>query len=203
MSEARGTPAAGSNKHAGTGPEDLDADGLTKEEASGPIAWMVKNQVAANLLMLIAIVIGCFATCSVKQEVFPEFDLDVVRVSVPYPGASPEEVEQGIVLAVEEELRGIDGVKRVTSSAAEGSGTVVAELNLGVDQDSVLADIKGAVDRIQSFPEDSEKANHQARVTQAPGDPSGDRWRPRAHYAARARRARPRAGLGQGRRHPG
>lgn len=136
---------------------DAEEHQLTAEELKGPIAWMARNHVAANLLMLICIVGGLIGAFFVKQEVFPEFDLDVVRVTVPYPGASPTEVEQGIVLAVEEELRGIDGVKHVTSSASEGSGTVVAELNLGVDQNSVLADIKGAVDRIQSFPEDSEK----------------------------------------------
>ena len=79
-------------------------------------------------------------------------------VAVAYPGASPVEVEQGIVLAVEEAVRGIDGVKKVTSTAAEGGGTVTIQLLLGADPDKALADVKSAVDRIRSFPEDSERA---------------------------------------------
>ena len=64
--------------------------------------------VAANLLMFILLLAGFSSVTQTKQEVFPEFSIDIISVSVPYPGASPEEVEQGIVLAVEEELRGID-----------------------------------------------------------------------------------------------
>jgi len=122
----------------------------------GPIAWMAKNSVAANLLMLIIMLGGLVKACQTKQEVFPAFDLDLVRVTVAYPGASPEEVEQGIVLAVEEAVRGVDGVKRVTSSASEGAGTTAVELLIDADPDRVLADVKSAVDRIRTFPEDSE-----------------------------------------------
>ena len=97
----------------------------------GAIAWMAKNSVAANLLMVGILLCGVFlGMLRVKQEVFPEFSLDIVSVAVPYPGASPEEVEQGIVLAVEEEVRGLDGVKSVSSTAAEGVGSVAIELQL-------------------------------------------------------------------------
>ena len=82
----------------------------------GPIAWMVHNRVTPNLLMLFLIVAGLFMSFRIKQEVFPAFDVDLVGVSVPYPGASPEEVEQGIVLAVEENVRAIAGVKEVTAA---------------------------------------------------------------------------------------
>lgn len=125
--------------------------------ARGPIAWMANNSVAANLLMFFIVVCGIAAVFTMKQEIFPDFDLDVVRVSVPYPGASPEEVEQGIVLAVEEEIRGIDGVKRVTGSASEGKGSVSAELLLGADAERVLSDVKNKVDGITSFPEEAEE----------------------------------------------
>lgn len=118
---------------------------------------MVHNRVTPNLLMLFLLVGGLFMSTRIKQEVFPEFDLDLVRVSVPYPGASPEEVEQGIVLVIEENVRAIDGVKEVTATAAEGRGTVNIELREGVDAQKVYQEIKQAVDRIVTFPQDAER----------------------------------------------
>lgn len=125
----------------------------------GPIAWMARNPVAANLLMFVVLVGGVIGMLRIKQEVFPEFELDTVIVSVPYPGASPAEVEQGIVLVTEEAVRGVDGVKRVRSVASEGSANVNVELLLGADPDKVLSEVKAAVDRITSFPEESERPN--------------------------------------------
>ncbi|MEN0064136.1 MAG: efflux RND transporter permease subunit, partial [Myxococcota bacterium] len=124
---------------------------------SGAIAWMARNSVAANLLMLIIMLGGVFGLMRVKQEVFPAFTLDIVSVRIPYPGSSPSEVEQSINLAVEEEIRGLDGVKRVTSTAAEGMGQINAELLLGVNPDKVLAEVKTAVDRVSSIPEEAEE----------------------------------------------
>ena len=123
---------------------------------TGPIAWMARNPVAANLLMLVILAGGVLGALSVKQEVFPQFDLDIVRVSVPYPGASPAEVEQGIVLAVEEAVRGIEGVEHINSVAAEGVGTVAVELLVDADPDKVVADIKSEIDRIRTFPDEAE-----------------------------------------------
>jgi multidrug efflux pump subunit AcrB len=134
-----------------------DQDREFIKNAKGPVSWMAKNSVAANLLMLVAIVGGLLSAFSLKQEVFPEFELDVVAVTVTYPGASPSEIEQGIVLAVEEAVRGLDGVKRTQSVAAEGVGNVSIELLLGANPDKVLADVKNAVDRIQTFPLDAEE----------------------------------------------
>lgn len=130
-------------------------------DTTGPIAWMARNKVAANLLMIVIIISGALGATQIKQEVFPEFELDIVTVSVVYPGASPEEVEQGIVLAIEEKVRGLDGVKRVTSTATEGVGAVVVELLLDADKEQALADVKSAVDRIQSFPEEAERPKIQ------------------------------------------
>ncbi len=76
---------------------------------SGPLAWMAANPVAANLLMAVILLGGLVTAFTLKQESFPELESDVVSVTVPYPGASPQEVEQGIVLAVEEAVRGIRG----------------------------------------------------------------------------------------------
>ncbi len=136
-----------------TDPAKFDPD---KER--GVIAWTAKNAVAANVLMLILIVGGIVTLASgIKQEVFPEVELDVVSISVIYPGASPAEVEQAVVLAVEEAVRGIDGVKKVTSSAMEGQASTLVELLLNSDKDRALNDVKSAIDRITSFPEDVER----------------------------------------------
>ena len=123
----------------------------------GPISWMVHNRVTPNLLMIFLLLGGLFMTTRIKQEVFPEFDLDMVTVSVDYSGASPEEVEQGIILAVEEAIRAIDGVKELTATATEGNGTVSAELDEGADQQKVYQEIKQEIDRITTFPEDADE----------------------------------------------
>jgi multidrug efflux pump subunit AcrB len=118
---------------------------------------MAQNSVASNLLMFVVFISGLLGLTRVIQEVFPEFSLDIVSVAVPYPGASPAEVEQGITLAIEEEVRGLDGVKRVTSTSSEGMSRVNVELLLGADGEKALNDVKSAVDRITSFPEEAER----------------------------------------------
>ena len=123
----------------------------------GPLAWMVYNRVTPNLLMIALIMGGFFVSGQIKKEVFPEFELDRVTVSVAYPGASPEEVEQGIVLVVEEAVRGLEGIKELTSRAGEGSGSVSIELLADINQQKVYQDIKQEVDRIRSFPDDAEE----------------------------------------------
>ncbi|MGB5414645.1 MAG: efflux RND transporter permease subunit [Polyangiales bacterium] len=135
-----------------------DSSHFDPDKERGVIAWAAKNSVAANVLMLILIVGGIVTLASgIKQEVFPEVELDVVSISVIYPGASPAEVEQAVVLAVEEAVRGIDGVKKVTSSAMEGQASTLVELLLNTDKDRALNDVKSAIDRITSFPEDVER----------------------------------------------
>jgi len=148
-------------------PEDAHLDSLPPPPAipstaddhddSGPLAWMAKNSVAANLLMLVLVVGGLLGLPTVKQEVFPEFDLDLVLIQVVYPGASPEEVEQGTTLAIEEAVRGLDGVKEVSSTSQEGIGTTTVELLVETDPDRALSDVKAAIDRITSFPDDVER----------------------------------------------
>ncbi len=127
------------------------------KELRGTIAWMVRNRVTPNLMMLVLLLGGLFCLSRIKQEVFPEFDLDMVNVMVPYPGSSPEEVEQGIILAVEEAIRGLEGIKEVTAVAAEGRGMVTAELLEGSNQQRIYQDIKQEIDRITTFPEEAEE----------------------------------------------
>ncbi len=123
----------------------------------GAIRWMTTNHVAANLLMLVLVLGGIIKAPEIKQEIFPEVSLDRITISVAYPGAGPEEVEEGILLKVEEGLTGVDGIKQLKSSAAEGSGTVIAEIYSDQDPNLVLQDIKGEIDRITTFPEDAER----------------------------------------------
>ena len=123
----------------------------------GAIAWMARNHVTANLLMIAFIAGGLIMSTQIKQEVFPDLELDFIYVTVPYPGASPEEVEEGIVLAVEEEVRGLDDVGEVTSVAREGVGVIWIELQLGANSNKALADIQNAVDSIRTFPQDIER----------------------------------------------
>jgi len=131
--------------------------GPTTVPARGPIAWMVANRVTPNLLMLVLLLGGLFLALQIKQEVFPEFESDTVTITVAYPGASPEEVERGIVLAVEEAVRGQDGVKEVSAVAAEGTATVRVKIVENVDRDKVYQDIKQQVDRITTLPEEAER----------------------------------------------
>ena len=124
---------------------------------NGAIKWMARNHVAANLLMMVLLLGGFIMAPSIKQEIFPEVSLDRVSVSVAYPGAGPEEVEEGIILKIEESLSAVDGIKQLKATANEGSGSVIAEVYSDIDVDDVLQDIKSEIDRISTFPEDAEK----------------------------------------------
>ncbi len=123
----------------------------------GPIQWMTGNHVAANLLMLVFVAGGLVFGMSIKQEVFPEVSLDTIQVAVVYPGAGPEEIEEGIILKVEESLSEIDGIREIKAQASEGLGIVNAFLRTGENADLILQDVKSAVDRIITFPEDAEE----------------------------------------------
>lgn len=122
----------------------------------GPVAWMVCHPVAANLLMTVLLLGGLFLYTRTTQEVFPEFSLDTVSIRMAYPGASPEEVEQGIVLAIEDAVRDVDGIGEITSTANEGSGSVTIEIVDTGETMRIAQDIKTAVDRITTFPVDAE-----------------------------------------------
>ena len=121
------------------------------------IAWMANNPVAANLIMVLLLVGGALIISQLKQEIEPDFEVGWVNVSVGFPGASPEEVEKGIILAIEEAVQGLDGVKRVESSAYEEAARVNIELFNDADVNKTTENIKNAVDRITSFPLDAER----------------------------------------------
>ena len=121
------------------------------------ITWFAKNPVAANLLMVFVIVSGVISILNINSEVFPELSLDMISIEVPYLGAAPEEVEQAVCVRIEEAIQGLDGIKQITSTASEGMGRVMVELELGADVRKVVDDIKGRVDAIDTFPVETER----------------------------------------------
>ena len=123
---------------------------------NGMIEWLARNPVAANLTMVFIIVTGIASTFMVKAEVFPEIDLDRINIQVPYLGAAPEEVEEAVNVRIEEAIQGLDGIKQIQSTAAEGMGSVLVELELGADAREVLDEIKSNVDAITTFPIETE-----------------------------------------------
>ena len=121
------------------------------------VAWFAKNPVAANLVMIVVLVGGTLSWPNIKMELFPEFALDRISITVPYPGAAPEEVEEAICTRIEEEVHALDDVKRVTSVASEGVGTVLVELDRNAVASKVMDDVTTRVNAISTFPDLAEK----------------------------------------------
>ena len=121
------------------------------------IRWFTQNGVAANLLAGITIITGIFAAMNIKLELFPELDLDIVSITVPYPGAAPEEVESGIVELIEDRIQDVDGIKKMTATAGEGIGTLLVEVERGYDATKISDKIKVRVDTIDNLPEEAEE----------------------------------------------
>ena len=134
---------------------DKSEENNTRKE--GVIGYMARNSIASNLLMIILIGGGIWTMFNIQKEVFPQFQLDFVEVSVVYPGAAPAEVEQGILLPVEEAIRGIQGIKEIVSTANEGSGQISIELVAGTNRMKAFQDIDQAISRIRTFPDDIEQ----------------------------------------------
>jgi len=121
------------------------------------ISWMATHPVAANLVMLAFILGGFLFLKTMKQEVFPDFVTDTISVNVIYTGASPEEIERGIVLAIEDSVSGLEGIDEISSSAQEGSATVLIDAISDTNINLLAQDIQREIDRITTFPEDAEE----------------------------------------------
>ncbi len=129
----------------------------------------IKNTPAMNTLMVSVLAVGILSLFFLRREDFPRFELEIILVTVPYPGASPEEVENGICQKVEEAVRGIDGLKKITSVATEGSGSVILEVRTDVpDVQKILNEVQSEIDRIPSFPELSEEPEVQQLTLRSP-----------------------------------
>jgi multidrug efflux pump subunit AcrB len=121
------------------------------------IAWFANNKVAANLLMIFILIAGLISLMGIKLEVFPELSPDRITVTVAYQGAAPEEVEEGVCVKIEEAVQDLNGIKKIMSMAAEGTGTVTIQVKPNYDGRKLLEDIKTRVDAISTFPLETEK----------------------------------------------
>lgn len=118
----------------------------------GIVEYFIKNEIAGNILMILLFILGLFGLSQMKTTFFPEVESRNISIQAIYPGASPEEIEEGIVSKIEENLKGLTGLERVTSISSENSASITVEVLKGYDTDIVLQDVKNAVDKVSSFP---------------------------------------------------
>lgn len=116
------------------------------------INYFIRYHVAVNVVILAFILFGTLGVTSLKSSFFPLTESHIVQISVAYPGASPQEIEEGVVLKIEDNLKGLAGVERVTSVSRENSGSITVEVEKERDIDFMLLQVKNAVDRVPSFP---------------------------------------------------
>ena len=135
----------------------MSPDDPAHGEQPGPIAYMAGNGVAANLLMLAIIAAGLVSLTGLEREAWPTIPFNHIEVSMAYHGASPDEVEEAIVVKIEEQVSGLEDIKAIKSVAAPGMASVRIQVKSGTDIGRVLDDIESAVDRITSFPAGAER----------------------------------------------
>ena len=116
------------------------------------IEYFIKYHVAVNIFILAFAIFGIVGMLSLKSSFFPLVDSKIINIAITYPGASPQEIEEGIVLQIEDNLKGLKGVDRVTSTSRENSGTITVEIEKGENIDFMLLEVKNAVDRVPTFP---------------------------------------------------
>jgi len=123
----------------------------------GPLHWFIHNPIAANLLMIFLLLGGVMAVPSLAKQFFPTPEINQVRVSLPFPGAGPAEVEEQICVRIEEAIHDLNGIKEIRSTAVEGMGTVLVEAATNYPMQRLTSDIKTRVDAIDTFPSDAEQ----------------------------------------------
>ena len=130
---------------------------MSSREGGGPVALFARHPTAGNLLMVLMLLVGAVALTKLNRQFFPDFGIDVISISVRWPGASAVDVEANIVEAIEPEVRYLDGVKRVVATAREGQAFVNVEYEPGSDMEKALAEVEQAVAQITTFPEEAER----------------------------------------------
>ena len=135
----------------------MNQDPLYEGESRGPIAYMASNRIAPNLLMFGIIALGILSLGGLKREAWPTFAFNMIEVFMVYPGASPEEIEESIIIKIEEQIETLDDVKSIRSQAASGVGSVRIRFTSGVKLSEAMDDVKAAVEQIQTFPTGAEK----------------------------------------------
>ncbi len=121
------------------------------------LGYFVENRVFANILTILILFSGLLSLLLMRRELFPEFSLDMITVTVPYPGADPEEVEEGICRKIEEAIDMVEGIKRYTTVASENMGMATIEVMDSYDLSKVYDKVRNAIDSISTFPRDAEK----------------------------------------------
>ena len=121
------------------------------------IGYFIKNTIYANAIIIITAIAGILSLSMMPKSFFPEMSPNQIYVNVSYPGASPEEIEEGITTRIEESLNGIEGIKEITSASSENYSSVTIEIYEGIDIDETLQNVKNSVDAIYSFPQGAEK----------------------------------------------
>ncbi|MFT7083417.1 MAG: multidrug efflux pump subunit AcrB, partial [Nonlabens sp.] len=116
------------------------------------IAYFINHHVAVNVVIAAFVIFGVLGAISLKSSYFPLVDSKTITINVIYQGAAPQEIEEGVVLKIEDNLKGIEGIDRVTSVSRENSGTITIEITKGYNIDFMLLEVKNAVDRVSSFP---------------------------------------------------
>ena len=130
---------------------------MARTPMSGPIAMFAQHPTAANLIIVLMVVCGLFATVNINRQFFPDFGIDFITITITWPGASAEDVDTNIVQAVEPEVRFLNGVEEVISSSYEGLARISVEFEAGHNMQEALADVESAITQLRTLPEDSEE----------------------------------------------
>ncbi|MDT0691450.1 efflux RND transporter permease subunit [Salegentibacter sp. F188] len=116
------------------------------------ISYFIKYEVAVNVVILAFVIFGTVGVLNMKSSFFPLQESRIINININYPGSAPEEIEEGIILKIEDNLKGLDGIDRVTSTARESGGSITVEIERNENIDVMLSEVKNAVDRVPNFP---------------------------------------------------
>ncbi len=132
----------------------MTAKSITSNKSilSAPSLWMIDNPIASSLLTFAIIILGLLSFNSINQESSPSFQINEILIEASYPGATPKDIEQGIILSIEHQLRDNPNIDRISANAYEGSAEIIVELIEGVNPDTILSQVKNSIEGINSFP---------------------------------------------------